>query len=559
MLPRRPHRGPADYAALAAVAALAGLASGCAGLRPEPAGERMLYAEVALQRGDYARAASDYAAAAAASRDPKIAERAARIAFDNGQDRALEQIAREWLARDPGSEAARRFHAVALLQLDRRAEATREFAELVRSAYASPAEAFNALRESFGDLRNEAGAAAVVGSLARAWPGLPEAEFAHATLALAAGDSPTALAAAARAIALKPGWREAAWLQARAHVAGGDCSQGLKQSSALAAESSDADRLMHAWLLSACNRGPEAKPYFEDLARGRAARSEALDGLASIELEAHRYDEAASRYTEMLATGRGTDRAYFGLALTADRRGDAARALRLYAQISTGSRAVTAQLRAYRLLLQRGEAPDAARMLDEFVLASADERIAVTAGRAQVLADLGRGAQAQALLGRAVAAYPDREELRYARATVLERGGALEAALAELRAIARARPDDPAAQNALGFTLADHGRDLDEAERRIRAALAARPDSAAIRDSLGWVLYRRGRAAQGLEWLERAYAGDPDPEIATHIGEVQWSLGERLAAERTWRAGLERSPGEPHLKEALERHLGRRP
>jgi tetratricopeptide (TPR) repeat protein len=543
------------------LAGLASLASGCAGapFREEPAGERMLMAEVAIERGEYALAAREYRLAAASSRDPKIAERAAHVAFEHGQDRELERAAREWLARDPRSEVARRFLAVALLQLDQRAAAEKEFEVLIQSAYHEPAEAFTALHESLGDLRNETGAARTVGWLAVRYPELPEAHYAHAALALAAGDSPTALAAVARAVQLRPGWRDADWLEARARVAGGDCDHGLQQSARLAAESTDADRLMYAWLLTACDRGAEAKPYFEDLARTRAARAEALEGLAGIDLEARRWDDAVNKYTEMLATGRNTDRAFFGLALVADRRGDADHATKLYARVTSGPRAVTAQLRAYRLLLARGDSAAAARQLDEFVSTVPEDRIAVTAGRAQVLAEVGRSGEALALLARARESYPDREELRYARATVLERSGAVDRALEELRAVARLRPDDPTAQNALGFTLADHRRDLEEAERRIRAALAERPDSAAIRDSLGWVLHQRGRSADGLELLMRAFAGDRDPEIATHIGEAEWSLGRKDEAEKTWREALQRSPGDPHIKDALERHLGKQP
>jgi predicted Zn-dependent protease len=227
--------------------------------------------------------------------------------------------------------------------------------------------------------------------------------------------------------------------------------------------------------------------------------------------------------------------------------------------VTSGQRASAAQLRAYHLALERGDASGAARLLDLFVTAAPEYRVEVTAGRAQILAEFGRAPQALELLGRAAAAYPDRTELRYARATVLEQSGSVDAALAELRAIARARPLDPTAQNALGFTLADHGRNLAEAERRIRAALAERPDSPAIRDSLGWVLHRRGHSAEALDWLRRAYVADPDPEIAAHVGEVQWTLGDHPAAEHTWRDALERNPGDPHLKRALERNLGPRP
>ncbi len=554
MVPSPPQFGPLRLASLAAAALLAG----CAGLGGAGSpGEHMLYGEVALERGQYPVAAEEYRRAAAGG-DEAVAERAARVAFDNGLDADVERTAREWLARDPASEGPRRFLAVALLELDRREAAVEALDELVRRAYPAPADAFAALGESLGSLRNDTGVARVIARLAERYPQVPEAQFAAASLALSAGDSPSALAAVHRALALRAAWREARWLEARARIAGGDCDGGLKTARALAAESADTDRLVYAWLLTACERSAEAQPYFADLARGHTLRAEALEGLASLDVEAHRYDEAVSRYTDMLATGRNADRAFFGLALVADRRGEYARALRLYARVTGGQRAVAAQLRAYRLGLEHGDAEAAAQQLDEFATVAAEHRVEVTAGRAQVLAELGRAPQALTLLARAADAYPGRVELRYARATVLEQSGSLEPALRELRAVAAARPEDPTAQNALGFTLADHGRELALAERLIRAALAVRPDSAAIKDSLGWVLHRRGHSAEGLEWLRRAYASDADPEIATHIGEVQWALGDRAGAEQTWRTALERSPADPHLRRAIERNLGPR-
>ncbi|MCZ8131853.1 MAG: tetratricopeptide repeat protein [Steroidobacteraceae bacterium] len=547
--------------ALAAAATLSGCAAGAgpgANRAADPR-ERMLVAEAAIDRGQYPLAVEEYRLAAAATGDARLAERAARVAFDHGQDAALARVAREWLAREPDSEVARRFLAVASLHLDRVDDAEREYAKLMDTAYPTPAEGFNALLQSLADLRSETAAARVMARLAARHPDVPEAHYAAASLALQAGDSPSALAHVARAQQLRPKWREAIWLEVRARIAGRDCERGLAQSRGLAAEAADADRLVHAWLLTACERGAEARPLFEDLARGRVARAEALEGLAALEAEASRYEEAANRYTDLLATGRGTDRAFFGLGLVADRRGDAAQAVRLYSRVTSGSRAIGAQLRAYRLLLERGEADLAAAQFDEFVAQAPEYRIVATAGRAQVLAEEGRSADALALLDRALAAYPGQDELRYARAFVLEREGRVDAAIRELREVLKQRPEDPSAQNALGFTLADHGRSLPEAERLIRAALAGRPDSAAIQDSLGWVLHRRGRSAEALEWLARAFANEPDPEIAAHLGEVQWTLGQRDVAERTWRTALERTPDHRKLKRMIERFLGTRP
>jgi len=45
----------------------------------------------------------------------------------------------------------------------------------------------------------------------------------------------------------------------------------------------------------------------------------------------------------------------------------------------------------------------------------------------------------------------------------------------------------------------------------------------------------------------------PDPEIAAHLGEVQWFLGERQAALQTWQRGLAQSPNHPTIKSTMQR------
>ena len=96
---------------------------------------------------------------------------------------------------------------------------------------------------------------------------------------------------------------------------------------------------------------------------------------------------------------------------------------------------------------------------------------------------------------KAVLQYPDSVELRYATASVYEEQGQTGAALRELRQVLKTRPNDPAALNALGFTLADHDKELSRARKLIERAHAAAPRNAAILDSLGWV-YCTGRAAR---------------------------------------------------------------
>ena len=70
---------------------------------------------------------------------------------------------------------------------------------------------------------------------------------------------------------------------------------------------------------------------------------------------------------------------------------------------------------------------------------------------------------------------------------------------------------------------------------------------------MGWVLYRMNRLDEALDYLTRAYAQFPDPEVAAHLGEVLWVSGDTDNAVSVWRGGLLKDPGNAVLAETLER------
>ena len=70
---------------------------------------------------------------------------------------------------------------------------------------------------------------------------------------------------------------------------------------------------------------------------------------------------------------------------------------------------------------------------------------------------------------------------------------------------------------------------------------------------MGWVLYRMGNHRDALDYLRRAFAGRPDPEIAAHLGEVLWVLGERDEAERVWKDANQASPDNETLVNTIKR------
>jgi tetratricopeptide (TPR) repeat protein len=136
---------------------------------------------------------------------------------------------------------------------------------------------------------------------------------------------------------------------------------------------------------------------------------------------------------------------------------------------------------------------------------------------------------------------------------VLEKGGRTDAAISQLEALYRDRPQDGAVSNALGFLLADHNRELARADRLIGAALKSEPDNPAILDSKGWLEYRQGMPRVALPLLERAFHLDQDGDIGAHWGEVLWSLGEKAKAREAWNRALMIDPDNALVKAAQRR------
>jgi len=64
---------------------------------------------------------------------------------------------------------------------------------------------------------------------------------------------------------------------------------------------------------------------------------------------------------------------------------------------------------------------------------------------------------------------------------------------------------------------------------------------------MGWVLYRLGELDAARDYLQQAYAKDPDDEIAAHLIEVLWTAGDRQAARDLFKAASKKAPDSPHL------------
>ena len=172
---------------------------------------------------------------------------------------------------------------------------------------------------------------------------------------------------------------------------------------------------------------------------------------------------------------------------------------------------------------------------------------------ARILREAGARDEAFRLLDEAVGEIPDSVPILYTRALLAAELGWVDVAERDLREIIARQPENAAALNALGYTLADQTERYEEAEALIRQAYILQPHEASIVDSMGWVAYRRGRLQEAEEFLRRAWTLDRNPEIAAHLGEVLWMSGKKDEAVKAWRDAQAIDSGNSVLMETLER------
>jgi len=541
--------------------------SGCAGNRPaaDPiAAPQVFYTvtgEIALNRKEPRVAALQYAAAATAGSDVSLLARASEVTAQSLQPSLSAAVAARWIQVEPTSLEAHRAAARAALALDRIAEAAEQYRIVLMTSPRGAEAEFADLEIEFGQGDNLFGARQVADRLAEAFPNSPAAATLQGFAAMRADDPKAAVKSFAAALAMETaappgaaasdpeaapggaapggaapgGRRELVMAFWRARILSGDAQVPLAEALALVeSDPSPANVLDHALLLLAAQQNEAAVSELQTLASQPETAAVALRLLGLLDLQAARLDQATQHFTELLATGKFADDCFYYLGLIAERLGDVPRAMRFYGQVQSGDNAVAALLRASNLLESHGEAPAAQELLDHLIEDEPARAPAVFAARAKIYSDAGNAQRAIEVLDKGMLEYPDSVDIRYAVASTYEDQGQVKLALRELKDVLKSRPDDPAAMNAYGYTLADHNEDLGRARKLIERAYAEAPRNAAILDSLGWVLYRQGHPDEALGYLKSAYADDRGADIAAHLGEVLWQSGKRDEAQKVW-------------------------
>ncbi|KFI23610.1 tetratricopeptide repeat protein [Nitrosococcus oceani] len=516
---------------------------------------QLLSADIAGQRGQIGYAMEVYLQAAGETRDPRLAERATRIALFARDISAATQAARLWVRADPSNGDARQALVSLLLGQQQYNEAENHLEHLVALSPESGERTFLKIATMLAGSADPETALALMGNLSAFQANDPDALYGYAYLALQLKQLDLALSTVERVIIQRPEADRPLIMRARILQQQGREEMAL-ESLETVIENEEASiplRLAYGQMLMEAGQVAKAERLFEQLEQAQPENPDVLLAQGLLAMERLEYKPAEDYFQRLLKLGQNVDQARFYLGRLAELQSNAGKAIDWYASITGGRLMVDAQVRQAVVTAQQGNLPAARQHLQLLSRKFPTQADRFQLAEGEILINAGRYEEAMSHYDNALHSRPDDTNLLYARALVAENLGQLDIAEQDLQRVITLEPSNAEALNALGYTLADRTRRLEEALRYISRAMRLKPNNAFILDSMGWVHYRLGNYDKAEKYLREAMELRKDPEIAAHLGEVLWAKGDREGARQVWQHTLKMNQGNKVLLEVMQR------
>ncbi len=531
---------------------------------------QLLIGEINASTGEPAAAVSLLLDAARRTKDPQLFKRATDLALESRSGDAALQSARAWRQAVPESAEAHRYVLQILLALNRVPESADALRSLIEvTPVAERAQTLGSIPRLYARASDKKQAAAVVeqallptiagnAGAAPAWVSIGR-------LRMAAGNTTGALEAARRAQAADAQSEAPVLLALELMDARTPQAEALVRNYFTNARATSPElRLAYVRSLLDAQRNADALAQLQALTRESPDNAQAWLVLGSVQAQENQSVPAQAslqRYISLAQAqggpsadkARGLAQAYLALAQLAEKRKDFAAAESWLSKIESADVMMQTQTRRAVLLGRQGRLQEGIALIRSLPERRVDEARAKLLAEVSLLREFKQYQPAYDLMGKAIAESPQEIELIYEQSMLAEKLQLLPDMERLLRQVIALKPDYHAAYNALGYSLADRNVRLPEAKQLIQKALEFVPADPFIQDSLGWVEFRLGNRTEALRILEAAFKARPDAEIAAHLGEVLWSLGQRERAQAIWKQGLLINADNETLQETIKR------
>ena len=517
----------------------------------------IMISELAGRRGQLDIAMTGYLRASERTNDPRVSERATRLATFGRQWDAAESASRRWQTLDSDSIEAPQFLGQALLRQGKADEAADQYIAIVQQSDDKE----TTLREVQATVQGAGSTDEIVSVMQRMQSAFPQEVEAHLAVARALvlkGDNESALVAADQAISIDSANTPAVLLKAETLMVLGRPDEGLSTiDSALEANPDNQQlRLGYAQILVEAGRFDSVGTHLDKLFIADNENPDTLLAISSLALDARRVDRARIYLGRLLEIGEYQDQANYYLGRISDQRQDYLAAISYYDAVESGDLQLRSQIRVAELLGLLGDVENGRERLRELAIANQDPALQtrIMTAESRVLQTAGRAPEAVVVLTDGLSRFPENGDLLYARALAADIAGNEAMLVSDLTKLIELQPQNAHALNALGYHLTDNNQDLDRAETLLVQANELLPNDPAIMDSLGWLYYRQGKLDQSIELLSAAFKIFPDSEIAAHLGEALWLSGRETEATQLIEEALLSDPDDDRLLQVQRKY-----
>ena len=516
-----------------------------------------LLADLAAQRGQTELAAQAYMELARTTRDLRVARRAAQLAYESRQMEQTLEAFKLWHELEPQAAVPRQMMATVLLSGGKLEEARPYMAELLASDTNNAGRNFAQLYPLFARYADKQRVYKMLRELAQPYPRVAEMHWVLAQAAEAAGRHGEALQEIRLARDLHPEWEAAVQLEAQ-------LLQATAPAEALAVTKKFLDaypeahevRLFYARSLLEQKQYSESRVQFQQLLKTKPDNAELAFAIALLSIQMGELDRAEVELKQTLSVGKkDSATVHYYLGQLNEAKKDDAVALQEYQQVKEGEAVFPSRMRIAYLLVKAGRLNEAREVLQQTPAKNNQQRAQLILTEAQILRDAKKFELASQVLSQGLENLPNHPDLMYEAAMLAEKQGKTAVSEDLLRKLIKVAPDHAHAYNALGYSLLERNVRIAEAVALVEKALQLAPDDHAIMDSVGWGCYRSGRLDESVTMLRRAFAGNPDPEIAAHLGEVLWMRGDKEEAVKIWQDSLKANPDNAPLQAVMKRFL----
>lgn len=532
----------------------------------------ILVGEMAAGQGDMTNAMALMLEAARQSGSEQLYRRATELGLQSRSGERALSAAQEWKHAFPRSRDANRYVLQLLLALNRVSETMQPLQQEIASTPAASKQAsFLAIAQLYSRVTDKTLAAAVVEqALTKELKDPSSGPAAWATvghLRVIAGQKELALEAARKSHQMAPENGAAALLALELMEANVPEAEPLVQGY-LKHQPSATLRMAYARVLMGYGRNDAAREQLDTITNENPEFADAWMALAGLQLQNGELDAAqralqqfiplAEQIQDNSARQEALSQAYLMQANIALQQRDSKAASQWLDKIEDGQAILNVQSMRATILARQGQLPQARALIRAVPARTPAQDKLKRRAEIQLLRDANAPQEAYLLQRTLLDQSPEDNDIAYDTAILADKAGKYDTAETLLRGIIERQPDHHHAYNALGYSLAERGIRLDEAKVLIQKALELAPNDPFILDSLGWVEFQQGNKPQALTLLEKAYGLRNDVDIAAHLGEVLWQMGEQSRARAIWKQAAQRDPQNDTLRSTLQR-LGVQP